>query len=83
MDFGTLANELTITSYGVFVIGAVAIGLIVRSLRKHEQDCVEYRRGFHEDMGETKERLTALETNVEWIVRNQGGDPVKFTPKQE
>ena len=74
---GDLSNEVTITAYGVLMLGAIAIAVIARILYKHLNDCSAHRQRFHEADRSIEQRLTAVETNVEWLVRNQGGEPAK------
>ena len=75
MDGSTLAmlaQNISVTSTGLLVLGTVAVILLARSLKKHLDECSDHIRKFHEADRKIENRLSSIETDVAWIKRNLG-----------
>ena len=78
-----LAGEVSITATGLLVLlgilvmlGVAALGILSHSLRKHLTDCSAHRARFHRADRRMERKLAAMATNVEWLIRNAGHQPV-------
>ena len=67
-----MADEITITTKGILILGSIAVSIITWVLIKHLRDCSGHRATFHDADRKIEQRLATIETDILWIKRALG-----------
>ena len=77
-----LAQEITITTRGLLLLLGGVTAIVTGVLIYHLRDCSGHRNTFHTADRRMERKVENLMTNVAWLIRLQGHEPIPMPPEE-